>query len=102
MSIFEITMLICFGTAWPFSIARSWKSRSSVGKSVIFLWIILLGYAAGITHKILHSRDGVICFYAMNAILVSIDIALYYRNRCLDLRRHSVSRPAHQSGALAS
>ena len=83
MSIFEITMLICFGAAWPFSIARSWKARSTNGKSVIFLWIILVGYAAGIAHKLIYSRDGVIWLYAANAIMVIIDISLYYRNRRL-------------------
>lgn len=84
MSIFEIMMLVCFGAAWPFSIARSWRARSSVGKSVIFLWIILLGYAAGITHKLLYNFNGVIWFYALNAVLVFTDIALYYRNRRFD------------------
>lgn len=51
MSIFEAIMLICFGTAWPFSIYKSWKSRACAGKSVIFLYIVLVGYAAGITHN---------------------------------------------------
>ncbi len=83
MSIFEITMLVCFGAAWPFSIARSWKSRSTAGKSVIFLWIVLAGYISGIIHKLLYNRDGVIALYTLNAILVFIDISLYYRNRRL-------------------
>ena len=76
-------MLVCFGAAWPFSIARSWKSRSTAGKSVIFLWIVLAGYISGIIHKLLYNRDGVIALYTLNAILVFIDISLYYRNRRL-------------------
>lgn len=83
MSVFEIMMLACFGAAWPFSIARSIRTRTTAGKSVVFLWVVLAGYLAGITHKLLHSRDGVIWFYALNAVMVSLDIALFYRNRRL-------------------
>jgi len=81
MSLFEAVMLICFGAAWPVSIYKSWTSRSCGGKSVVFLYIVLLGYAAGITHKLLNSRDWVIALYALNALMVIIDIGLYYRNR---------------------
>ncbi len=81
MNLFEAMMLICFGAAWPVSIYKSWTSRSCGGKSVIFLYIVLLGYAAGITHKLLNSRDWVIALYVLNAMMVMIDIGLYYRNR---------------------
>lgn len=81
MSLFEALMLICFGAAWPVSIYKSYTSRTCAGKSVIFLYIVLLGYAAGLTHKILHSRDWVIALYALNGLMVVIDIALYYRNK---------------------
>ena len=83
MSLFEVMMLVCFGAAWPFSIWKSWKARGTAGKSVVFLWIILAGYLAGIAHKILYSRDGVILFYAVNALMVAADLALWYRNRRL-------------------
>jgi len=36
-------MLICFGAAWPFSIVRSRKARTTAEKSWIFLWIVLAG-----------------------------------------------------------
>ena len=81
MSIFEIIMLICFGFAWPFSIYRSWKSRSVGGKSLAFLLIVLAGYLAGILHKIFFNYDNVIYLYITNLSLVSIDTALYLRNR---------------------
>lgn len=80
MSGFEILMLVCFGAAWPFSIAKSWRGRSNSGKSVVFLWIVLLGYAAGISHKVCFAMDGVIAFYILNAVMVGMDIGLYYRN----------------------
>ena len=80
MSIFEILMLLCFGAAWPINIYKSYKSKSVAGKSVIFLFVVLAGYIAGITHKLLFNADLVIYLYILNAIMVSIDIALYYRN----------------------
>jgi uncharacterized membrane protein YbjE (DUF340 family) len=84
MSHFEIIMLICFGAAWPFSIFRSWKSRSTKGKSLLFMLIVLCGYVAGVLHKIYFDNDLVIYLYALNFLMVSIDVVLYLRNRSLE------------------
>jgi len=83
MSPFEIIMLICFGAAWPVSIYKSYTSKKVEGKSVAFLFIIVVGYIAGIIHKLLYSPDAVIYLYILNSLMVSIDIALYYRNKRL-------------------
>ncbi len=91
MSIFEAVMLICFGAAWPVSLCKSWTSRTSAGKSVIFLYIVALGYVSGIVHKVLYSFDGLICLYLINAVMVIADIILFYRNRRID-RRAGVDR----------
>lgn len=80
MSIFEAIMLICFGAAWPYSILKSYKSRTNSGKSLLFLFIILIGYISGIFHKFFFSFDRVIYLYFVNAIMVTIDIIIYYRN----------------------
>lgn len=85
--IFEIIMLLCFGAAWPVSIYKSYTSRTTAGKSVIFLIIVLIGYIAGILHKVFNSFDFVIWLYVMNAAMVSVDILLYVRNRMLLARR---------------
>ena len=81
MSVFEIVMLICFGSAWPFSIYRSWKSESVKGKSLVFLIIVMVGYLAGILHKVFYNYDNVVYLYITNLSLVAIDTALYIRNR---------------------
>ena len=80
---FEMAMLICFGFAWPTSIVKSYKSRSSEGKSVIFLYVVILGYLFGIIHKLINNPDFVIIFYGLNAFMVFIDLLLYYRNKNL-------------------
>ena len=46
----------------------------------MFLWMVLIGYAAGVMHKLIYNFDGVIYLYMFNGIMVLIDLALYYRN----------------------
>jgi len=79
MSIFEIAMLLCFGAAWPFSIYKSLRYKEVRGKSLPFLIIVLIGYIAGIIHKIFHNYDAVVYLYMLNGLMVAVDIALYMR-----------------------
>jgi len=74
-------MLICFGAAWPFSIYKSYISKSTQGKSGSFLVVILIGYAAGILNKVYYNFDNVVYLYALNMIMVALDLVLYLRNQ---------------------
>ncbi|MGI6448846.1 MAG: hypothetical protein ACOX3R_09130 [Desulfitobacteriia bacterium] len=85
MSIFEATMLICFGAAWPFSIYKSYTSKSVQGKSFFFLVVLLIGYTAGILHKVIYNFDYVIYLYILNFCMIFTDSMLYLRNRRLNL-----------------
>jgi hypothetical protein len=67
MSPFEITMLVCFGASWPFSIHRVWRAKCATGKSIVFLSLILIGYLAGVLHKVCYSPDPVVGLYELNA-----------------------------------
>jgi hypothetical protein len=89
-------MLVCFGAAWPVSIYKSLKTRAVAGKSLFFLIIVLVGYAAGILHKLIFHYDLVIFLYALNAVMVSLDIVLYLRNRLYHIRR-SLAEPGEAS-----
>ena len=86
MSIFEILMLICFGAAWPTAIYKSIKSKSVEGKSVVFLYIILIGYLMGMLHKLMYDLNFVIFLYMLNFMMVFIDLLLYYRNKKLAMK----------------
>ena len=86
MGIFEFLMLCCFGFSWPFSIAKSLKSKSAKGKSLGFMLLVEAGYVFGIIHKLLYSRNWVIWAYVALFALVGADIALYFRNRRLERR----------------
>ncbi|MDD4297696.1 MAG: PQ-loop domain-containing transporter [Ruminiclostridium sp.] len=81
MSVFEIGMLVCFGAAWPASIIKSYKSRSTAGKSILFLIILFVGYIFGILHKLIYRYDYVIFLYILNSLMVFTDIMLYFRNK---------------------
>ncbi|MGI6588413.1 MAG: hypothetical protein ACOX2N_06545 [Peptococcia bacterium] len=83
MSIFEIIMLLCFGFAWPFSIYKSYTSRSIEGKSFLFLMVVFVGYLVGILHKSFYYYDNVIYLYILNMTMVGIDMILYMRNQRL-------------------
>lgn len=86
MSIFEVIMLICFGSAWPASIYKSFTSRTARGKSLAFLIIVFIGYGAGILHKVFYNLDWVVLLYALNGLMVLADITLTQRNRVIDLK----------------
>ena len=80
-SLLEITMLICFGAAWPISIYKSWTSHSCKGKSLLFLAVIVAGYAAGIGKCLLGDAHwSVTTLYVVNVCMVCADITLYFRN----------------------
>lgn len=81
MSIFEVIMLVCFGAAWPFSIYKSYTSRSTEGKSISFLIVVLMGYVAGVLHKVFYQFDIVMYLYLLNFAMVFTDLLIYYRNR---------------------
>ena len=83
----EAGMLLSFGIAWPVDIYTTQKIRHTSGKSARFMGLVLLGYLCGIGGKLFRAEGGlpepVTWLYALNAGLVSIDIALclHYRSR---------------------
>jgi hypothetical protein len=76
--IFEALMLVCFGCAWPFSIYKTWKTKISKGKSVLFLIVIFSGYIFGILFELFGDLNDVIFLYILNAGMVAADIFLTY------------------------
>lgn len=80
--IFEFIMLTCFGLSWPISVWKSIKSKSTQGKSVVFIIAIIIGYISGIIGKIVSNQiNYVLIIYCFNLIVVSIDLCLYFVNR---------------------
>ena len=77
--LWEILMLLCFAISWPVSIIKALRTKIVKGKSPFFMMIIILGYAFGITNKIINNFDVVTFLWAFNMVLVSVDLFLYYK-----------------------
>ncbi len=90
--ILEITMIVSFGFSWPLNVIKSYKARTTKGKSLSFLLLIFFGYIAGIASKFTNpaymaafsEKRYVLFFYVLNFIMVGADIVLYFRNKMLD------------------
>ena len=88
----EIVMILSFGASWPMNIIKSYRARTTKGKSLSFLCLILFGYVAGICSKFTNeaymanfaSKWYVLFFYFLNFVMVSLDLILYFRNKKLD------------------
>lgn len=79
---FECIMLICFGLSWPISVYKSFTSRSTKGKSVVFILAILIGYIAGIIGKIAGNLiNYVLVLYIINVVMVLTDLVMYFLNK---------------------
>ncbi len=93
--ILEVIMLLCFGASWPINVIKAYRVRTAKGKSVIFLYLIIIGYIVGIASKFCNEaymaefskKWYVLCFYFLNMIMVTVDLIMYYRNRRLDALR---------------
>ena len=87
--ILEITMIVSFGASWPLNVMKSYKARTTKGKSLPFLCLILFGYVAGITSKLVNQaymdsfaqKWYVLFFYVLNFIMVTTDLCLYFYYR---------------------
>lgn len=84
--ILEILMIVCFGFSWPMNVVKSYKARTTKGKSLGFLMMIIIGYLCGIASKIISGsyKWYVMFFYVLNLFMVSLDVAMYARNYRID------------------
>ena len=91
----EIIMIVSFGASWPLNVIKSYKARTTKGKSIAFLLLIFFGFIAGITSKFVNadymanfaSKWYVLFFYVLNFLMVGADIVMYIRNLKLDKER---------------
>lgn len=82
-AIFEALMLLSFAASWPFSIAKTLRTRTVAGKSPLFMSIIEAGYVFGILFKLTSpgGADWRILLYITNLVIIGVDLALYFRFR---------------------
>lgn len=87
--IFEAAMLICFGFSWPLNVIKAFKARTAQGTSLPFIILIITGYVAGIAAKFVnHQINYVLAVYFLNLVIVTANLAVYFRNLALDNKKH--------------
>ena len=83
--LFEALMIIFFGVSWPAALHKSYTTRSTRGKSLVFLICILTGYIFGIISKLVSGAiTYVFVFYCVNSAMVAADMVLYFKNKKLE------------------
>ena len=82
----EIFMIVSFGFSWPMNVIKSYRARTTKGKSLWFLLLIITGYVFGIAGKLIggNFKWYVLFFYVLNLVMVLTDLVLYFRNVRLD------------------
>ena len=55
-SILETVMLVCFGFSWPLNVMKAYKAKTAKGTSLPFILLIVAGYIAGITAKVITAQ----------------------------------------------
>ena len=83
--ILETVMLVCFGLSWPISVIKNIKAKSAKNMSLRFTLLIIAGYIAGISAKIISGTfNYVLAVYFINLIAVSCNVVVYFRNKKFD------------------
>lgn len=86
--ILETVMLICFGFSWPINAYKNFKAGTARTISLPFNLLIIAGYLAGIAAKFCAGTvNYVTAVYFLNLAMVSLNVAVYFRNRRLDKAR---------------
>jgi hypothetical protein len=87
-SILETIMLVCFGFSWPLNVMKAYKAKTAKGTSLPFVLLIITGYIAGISAKIISGQiNYVLIAYILNLAIVSLNVIVYFRNVSLDKKR---------------
>ena len=83
--LFEAAMLVCFGFSWPLNVMKAYRARTAKGTSLPFIILIITGYVAGITAKIINGQfNYVLAVYFLNLAIVMTNVFVYIRNKALD------------------
>ena len=91
--ILEAIMLVCFGLSWPINLMKNIRAKTAKSMSLNFILLIIVGYVAGITAKIITGRiNYVLVIYIINLLVVCVNLVVYFVNRGLDKKRLAEAR----------
>ncbi len=88
-AVLEMVMLLCFGISWPVNISKLIRTKSTKGASILFYFLIWLGYIAGVTSKLItvFTNDVpwyesvkwyVMAVYVINLIMLTVGITVWF------------------------
>lgn len=81
----EAVMMVCFGISWPINAVKAYRAGTAESTSPLFLCLILVGYVAGITAKLVAGRiNYVLAVYIINFCTVTINLVVYFINKRKD------------------
>lgn len=99
-SIFETVMLICFGLSWPLNLIKAYKARTAKSSSLPFTLLIIIGYLAGITAKVVSGQiNYVLVAYLLNLAIVLLNLIVYFRNCAID-KQNETNYTAYNIGGV--
>ena len=82
---FEALMLVCFGLSWPISLIKNIKANTAKNMSFRFTLLIILGYLAGISAKLMsRTINYVFVIYIINLVVVCMNLVVYFVNKSYD------------------
>ena len=80
-----IIMLVCFGLSWPISLIKTIKAHTAKKMSFRFTLLIILGYLAGISAKLMSRTINYVCvIYIINLVVVCMNLVVYFVNKSYD------------------
>ena len=89
----EATMLICFGLSWPINLMKNIKAPTAKSMSLKFILLIIFGYVAGISAKLItHQFNYVLIVYILNILIVGLNLVVYFINKRKDKAREKAKQ----------
>ena len=93
----EAIMLACFGLSWPISLYKNIKQKSAKGMNIYFTLLIIIGYIAGISAKIINGQfNYVFGIYILNLVVVTGNVVVYFINKNLDKKRELAQKSTEE------
>ena len=87
-SILETVMLVCFGFSLPLNVIKAYRAKTAKGTSLPFILLIIAGYIAGISAKLITGQiNYVLIAYILNLSVVLLNVVVYFRNVSLYKKR---------------
>lgn len=97
----EAIMLACFGLSWPISLYKNIKQKSAKGMNIYFTLLIIIGYIAGISAKIINGQfNYVFGIYILNLVVVTGNVVVYFINKNLDKKRELAQKSTEEGDEI--